>query len=280
MSSEAKYRESLKNLLLESGSHSEFLLAAFEAIQLLNPHFNYSSVALQTGFTRSYIRQVVLGKKKLTLRALEPIAKAFKLEADLEKYFQTLYRLDLARETAQGTLVKKLSGELAILRKSLTTKKKSESKHLTSVHWPRVYASLGSEETGSTLPEILERSKVKKEEVLHVLTELEENNLVRIAGGNRYFPVCNHIDLGKNFSYKKIFLHNYELLGKKAESDFTKKEDLFFSSVTCVRQEDLPELKAQFRELLLQFIDRSEIATGSTTVTFLAGLFENGKDQT
>lgn len=275
MKVESKYRELLTAVLLNSSSYKDVLLNAYEVLRKLNPQFNYAYVATRTGLTRSFVRQLILGHKPLSLKVSASICQVFKLEDDLERYFLTMYHQDLAKEAEDQALVKKLEKELSIIKKALTKVSKTDSRFISSVLWPRVYASLGTEEGGATLDEISGRSKIVAREALSILEELKGHQLVKGPDGGKFYPITSHIDLGKNLLYKKIFLQGHEELRKRAEENFFKSEELFFSSVTCIKKESLPQLKNELRELMLKFIDKSESPEGDTTINLILGLYEN-----
>ena len=58
----------------------------------------------------------------------------------------------------------------------------------------------------------------------------------------------------------------------EAKRRMNSDEKLFFSSSFSVRSEKLPDLKSELRDLLLRYVDTSEIAEGDKVVSLVCAL--------
>jgi dGTP triphosphohydrolase len=90
--------------------------------------------------------------------------------------------------------------------------------------------------------------------------------------------VTDHPPKGEVGSHlaREMFRSSVERLNLVAKEHFSNKETLFLTSAFSVSKSDLPQLKAELKELILKFVDRTVEAerTEETVVQIVTGLFE------
>jgi hypothetical protein len=150
--------------LIEAGSYREFLKRAFAKRR----RFSYAAFARRAGIaSRSFPRDVVLGKKRLSLESATRFAAALDLHGDLQDYFLTLVALEEERARipplrTPATLKATLSKLHARLRaKAAKCGVDGRAALYGSRHWLEVYAALGTPERGASLSEIMGRTGLK-----------------------------------------------------------------------------------------------------------------------
>ena len=269
-STNKKRKDELQAILLTSTSCSNFLVNAFNYLQIDNKIFNYSELARRGGFaSRSHLRQLVLGQKNITWQSLDKICKTFNLSGSNKKYFTLLWEMSLAQD---------YESKLSKLSKQILGKKTQIDTSLYELeNWPLVYASLGNEQTGAALSDIQKRCKLNSNQCEMILTHLEKKELVKKID-NRYYPISNHIaldEMGTDEFFKRYYLKKLDTIRKKTEKNFTSETDLYFQSTTCIPSKKFKMFRQDLRDLLLEYIDTIEDNDGDTTVSLLVSFYEN-----
>lgn len=268
----------LESLLTEP-DYTHFL-QRYLAILSKTKRVSYAHITRKAGFSsRAYIREIVIGKKRLTAKALPPLASALGLSGDLQKYF--IY-LAASKESDIQNLYRVKPDALGKLRKKLLTQNytRQESQNLGDRIYAlpavtQVFAALGDSNTGSTLEEIVAKIQMPRNMILETLWGLVGTGLVNLKADGHYVAQTEHVaftELGKSEIFKKLYLENLLNTRRVAESEFESAQDLFFLSSFSVNSSRLPELKTQLRELLHRFVEESEQPDGDAVVNLVLGL--------
>ena len=227
--------------------------------------------------SRSYPRDIVGGTKRMTPALLPKFARALGLTGDLRALFTDLVELSEPGARASGRSEEQIRFSLQRLRARLA-QKTSSSFHIEQAfavaELPRVYAALGTQEQGASQTEIERRTGLDEVVVAGVLAKMLEIGLAK-KNGARFFPEKPHFsttDLKASDVYKQHFLKQTEVVLSEARRKMNSDDNLFFSSAFSVKAKLLPELKTELRDLLLRYVDTSEVASGDKVVSLICAL--------
>jgi uncharacterized protein (TIGR02147 family) len=262
--------------LLESSSAREFLLNCLNIRKERGLPYSYAFVSRVSGFAaRSFPRDVVCGKKSLSIESAIAIAKGLKFTADLKEFFLALVAVT---NTENESDLRKKIHRVNTMRDRLSRRALERDNEADSAfaikNFATVYAALGSEENGASMIELIERTRLSKSNLVSTIEELLKIGLIKIDN-HRYYPCVNHLA----FSQLKdagAFHHQYLTRLKQAEGEarrnFSSPQALFQESTILVREDRLVELKSELRNLLLKFVDESVDAAGNRIASVLVAM--------
>jgi uncharacterized protein (TIGR02147 family) len=273
--------EDLK-ILTSRSNYREFILSCIEIRNKKGRRFGYSDIARRGAFkSRSFPREVALGKKNLTHSSLQKFVIGLGLKGILAEYFRALVELETPECRTQNFQSDKLENKLRNLRSRLLKKSfanvdtKVSEAPFELAHIPQVYAALGLPLVGATLSEIKKRTSLPIDEIATVIEKLLKSGFIE-QQGQRYLAKQNHLNLPglkQSQIFKEFFLKTVAEASMKARSHFDSDEDLFFSSSFSVKKSDLRQLKNELREVLLRYVDDAEKPQGDSVVSMACALF-------
>ena len=255
-----------------SSSPREFLNNCIKTRKKNNQPHSFAFIARSAGFqSRSFPREISIGKKSLTLSSAKALAMGLKLESDLQDILIHLVELESIDKNAIE-YTRKLK-KLSAIRERIHRrhKKPQDESALIDKHFSAVYASLGSPEVGATLQEIEKKTKLNLSEIHSTLEFLLKLNLVRIEN-NRYIGMTNHLaftELKNSGFFNRLFLNRIQLVKSRAASNFHSSRSLFQETTFSVRQENLSQLKSELRNVILKFVDENENSEGDHIVSLM-----------
>lgn len=268
--------------LLEATNEREFLNIWYQWSKQNNAKLSYASITRKAGFSsRSYVRDVMTGERRLTLEALPRFIKALGLKGDLKLYFSHLVNFacdpDAANEAKKKDRILRLKNRIRVQFESKSAPRTHQMKTLyEGSFFLEVYAALGSLAQGANLDEISERTGKSKLFCQNALLKMIETDLVfQSKTSDRYFARESHnifSKLGTEDSFKKNYLTQLELVAHSAKIKFDSEENLFFCSVFSIDPTKMPEFKNELRQLLLRFVDSSENPNGKKIARLVTGL--------
>lgn len=242
--------------------------------------FGYAAIARNGGFrARSFPRDVVLGKKKITLTSLPKFIKGLGLSIDLAEYFKLLVEIEEVNCRTKNYEVSKLLGLKENLKKRLRTKNKihfenSEDLNFIYSSIPKIYAALGEAKVGVTIDQIIIKTNLTETETLKSLQFMVQRKLITRSKG-RYFSTENHLNF-QNLSsdvFKKHFIKTASDSIEMSKKNIQSNEKLFLSSSFSVSQKDLSKLKEELRSVILRYIDNAEDPRGDKVISLVASLY-------
>lgn len=258
--------------LLEAKNSQEFL-ASFFSDHTPFKNFSYQVFAKRSGYsTKSYISEVISGKKKLSLSSVDKFSKGLALNLTWKDYLETLVRIDLSVSTLDR---KHLIQKLDKLKNKLNLKNKSRNiseslsqtqKLLLSPLFPEVYASLGDSIHGSDLTTIEKRTKLEKPEIKNILIELVNAQIVRTEG-DRYIVNTDAIDfsfIDTPEYFKADFFRSLDKARNRFINQSNSNNSLFMTQTFSVQSNDLPELRKKLESVIFEFSQNSENSNGDT----------------
>lgn len=266
--------------LLDATSAIDFLKRWQEGRQASDKKFSYSYIAKKAGYaSRSFIRELVLGKKKITISSLDRLAKGFQLPKLWIDFFKTFALIDnpsLRQQNEQESILQlskeKLRDRILGFYCPLNVNADEIYKF---PHIPVVYAGLGSTQQGADLKEIQMRTGLSLPEIQHVLDEMVNQQII-VLKSNRFYPKQRHI----NFTGIKVtdFFRNYYVLqanksASEAKNHFLSEEKLFLASSISINEKDMAKLKEQLKKVIYDFLDQAEVNDGDKVIQLILGLF-------
>lgn len=264
--------------LLEASSAKSFLACFLANKRSKNlAKITYASLMRSCAFpSRGYARNLVLGKRRITALAEEKLIKGLALEPLWAQYFHTLVETAAShpRDVREKSM-KKLKGLKSRLEEKYDLKASSPlSKHIHAEEnslWSKIFAALGENKTGAGLKEILEKTKLPHKKAQAQLDTMIAKGLVVFdAQSSRFIAQQNHwltIDESnqdKNFSM--IMAAKFDDAKRMARRHPSSDKHLFFASTFSCNHESMNELKQRLRELLIEFVDESELDRGKALV--------------
>ena len=135
--------------LLEASEYRGFLSVLYTHNKKQSPQFSYAYLAKRCHFSsKSFIKEVIDGKKRLSIESTHKIIEGLSLPSLWGKYF---FNLVISDDKAPGAKPLAAQKELRRLRHKLIEKKpltvnENNSQLFQLTAWPHVYAALGSEE--------------------------------------------------------------------------------------------------------------------------------------
>lgn len=262
--------------LLEASNYRSFLQALYLTNKALDPQFSYSYIAKQCKFSsKSYIKEVIDGKKRLSLESGYKLTVGLKFPALWQKYFINLVVLDEKIATKASLEVPR---EIARLRKKLNTSryfsiKESESDLFKDMNWPYVYAALGTAEEGATLLEIETRTGLSSEVIGNTLEMLIARHMVA-KKGRRFLPSSDtafYENLGKSIFFKNFYRNSVNKLYEHSRKYFGADDALFYSIALSVNPFDMPGFKKDLAELLDKYSSEVECPEGAKIALLTCG---------
>lgn len=264
--------------LLEASDYRSFLKIFYFENKQIDKNFSYSFIAQKCQFSsKSFIKDVIDGKKNLSLESAHKIASGLQFPQLWKNYFINLFQSTLS-EPDQINLVqiKELDRiKSKLVSKTQTVENPEEVNHIFQhKNWPFIYAALGTIEKGADLETMMSRTKLPRLEIEEILQQLIKLELV-IQKKNKYFCIQNSAffeNLGKSSFYKNFFRQSIQQLYVKADKNFESQGDMFYSLAFSVNSKKMPIFKKELAELIDKYTTSIEEAEGDRIALLTCGL--------
>jgi hypothetical protein len=268
----AKIDSSALRVLLGAPSYREFARIWIEERSKLR-RFGYADVARLGKFaSRSFPRDVIRGTKRLTPRSIEKFVVGLGLRGELTEYFRALVEKEEAECRPAGVTLERVEKQAAGLRARLAKRASGtairDDEAIFEEDFPRIYASLGSSESGATLGEISRRSGLATRSLREALGRLVAKGVV-LQHGIRYLASEGHLNiegLRRKGAFQRSFTRNARRAIDSIEAKLDSDSCLFLASTYSVRADELPALKEELRRVLQRYIDGAERPEGDRVV--------------
>jgi hypothetical protein len=163
--------------LLESTSERDFLGRWYTWAKENKSGLSYALLTRRAGFaSRSYVRDVMTGKRRLTMEALPRFVKAMELKGEYRRFFSLLVQSSPNRFGRAGD--PKVQDKIARLKNRVRSDTESGRfpSHAQSLYLGKnrleIYAALGTPSEGATLDEISQRTGLAKEICAKTLSQM------------------------------------------------------------------------------------------------------------
>jgi uncharacterized protein (TIGR02147 family) len=267
--------------LLQASDYRRFALRLLELHAQGGRRLGYADIARRAGFSaRSFPRDVLLGKKRLSPVSLNPFIRGLGLKGDWAEYFRLLVEKEESSCRARGKPPELLERALSRVRAHLrNVRKLRQLKDPQQVFRyscvPITYAALGNLEQGATREEIRARSGLRDPDIAKGLSALLEMGVIT-QQGERFIAQATQADF-QGLRDSQVYSHYYRDLlrraSRSAEKEMSRSGVLHFSSAVSVAQADLPRLKDELRSLLLRYVNQAEKSEGDRVVSIACSLF-------
>jgi uncharacterized protein (TIGR02147 family) len=271
--------------LLKTNDYREFLHQWIYCQDAKGKKINFSALSRKAGLSsRSFIKEVLEGKKSLTNVSLPKFIRAFDLKGDEAKYFQYLVAsqeptIDLGFKSPAEVTVKLQKIREKWLRKSNPLLEQENKNALARWafkihHVGEVYAALGNSKSGASLADVKLRTELSEQICQEVLNFLLDNGAAALQK-NRYFARRMSFDifnLGSDESFKSQYQGALLQLQRKSRASFKSAEEFYFHSAFSVKKAKLPEFKERLKELVTEFLDEAQDDNGDKIGKLTLGL--------
>lgn len=269
--------EVLFKKLRDSANYRDFLKNYLEGRGL-----SLSDFARATKFGRGFPGDILAGKRRLTVKSFYPFEKALKLPLPGKKMFRCLVALeepDIFPELTTSEVEKTLTSlrAKAWYRARGHVEEKSHQGFQNLMADPdiiSVYAAAGDPEMGATFEQICLRTRLPQLDLSKHLQKLLDMKLMSCKDGI-YYPNDLHLFLqtsDRSQILSMLFKNAAEAAQRRVPQGLSSDSEFFFTSKICVREGNLPALKAALRETVLKFVDDSVESDGDRIVNMVTAM--------
>lgn len=253
--------------LFKEKNSRAFLKKALELTSPQGHKISISEFSKSAGFSsRSFISEYLSGRKKLSRESFNKIKSALKLSKNYKQFFSALVQLDqpelfknkdrvvLDLSSLSETLLKQEKAILKIRKPELIINKASLFK---------LYASLGKEDQGTTLSEIVKKTNMSFDEVQSGLNLLIENQMAHMMN-QRYYPLSSKVDF-LHLKEKELASLTQQICSeiKNEASDLVvQDQSLLFYSSFSMNSYDRVRFKERLREVIYNVMDEFQVDDG------------------
>jgi hypothetical protein len=270
--------------LLKANNYRDFLECLI-AERSGNKKPNFSEMSRRAGFSsRSFIREVLDGKKSLTLSSVAKLKKALGLTGFLAQYFELLVAFEEPAVNVSLWSDEVILEKLSTLKERLHKQSRSAAVKVSSATAdslfmnrvaPEVYASLGTLENGASLAEIQSRSGLPTPTIESVLHSFLKWDVIETRGGRFYLkdPDLDIFNLGNGLNFQSTYLESITKLQRKARAGLNSQSDLFLHTAFSVSQNRAQVLKQRLRDTVIQFLNEEQCDDGEKIAKLTLGLY-------
>lgn len=253
---------------------------------LLKIHFptkgkiNRADFSRRAGFrSRSYLSELLKGKKGLSREALTAIQKQLRVPREHKRLLRLLAYRTNPRLAPKPFTIADLENEILKLRKHIrkTTSVKPGTPN-TDVLQPevfQVYAALGTEERGKSFYDMQQATRLSGESLKKILAVLEKNGAAESLEGH-YRPVTHTVDF-LNIKEKQQFSH---LIGRVC-ADISRERlrlvtddsNYLFYTALSIRSSRVRALKERLREVIFEVLDEYQDDEGDRVEQLFVALY-------
>lgn len=245
---------------------------------------SYQEFATKAGFaSKSFMGDVVAGRKRLTRDSVERVHSGLKLTASWREFLECLIACD-EESFRRGDKDRDFYVEqLRRCRKKMSLQKSQKSLRADSTavkiflqkDFPTVYAALGSEDKGATLDEIRSRTNLRAAQLRPILDAMKNANLIsENLETSRYLPLTASLDMAELKSaevFKVDYFQAIERTRKRFPTQSASRKSLFMNQTFSASSQQLEELKARLAEVITEFAEQAESAEGDTVAEICIG---------
>lgn len=269
---------------LDSTNYRQFLGRAFEALAKEEQKFNFSAFSRKAGFSsRGFIKEVLVGEKRLTALSYPKVLKAMSLPSTLKAFFTLLVIREESELNHEKLNPTQIEDRIRDLKEKMLQQLQQTSNAgfiasalFKSYQVLEVYSALSNRVTGTHPHEVQRRTGYEKEICLKILDYLVLHKVAakRLTGNYQALnPHAVFSSVGGNDGIKIVYLDSLNALRRKASVRFNGSDQLFSQSFFSVRKDRLPEMRKRLRELLQEFVETNELDEGDCIAKLIVGLY-------
>jgi uncharacterized protein (TIGR02147 family) len=266
--------------LAKTTGYRQFLLAIFHFMEKERGRGFQAQVSRNAGFaSRSYLTEVLKGKKGLSRDSMIRLKSALKISGPVSKYFEYLVYSDLPQLQTKPLSAEELRKRVSTLRKELSRYRRHSDTlakpHLRRPEVFQIYAALGAEEIGATTSEIMLKTGLSEKAVTQGLGDLLSAKAVSSAQ-NKFFAVQSKADAIGGHEAGAVAEMVQKVCGnikKRAQQMAADEKSLNVYSAFSVRREKALELKAKLEKALFEVLDEYQDDEGECVEQVFLSLF-------
>lgn len=263
--------------LLEAKDYRSFLGLFFKKDGRKSPKpLTYQEFSNRSGISsKSFLKDVIAGRKRLTHRSTPKVFIALKLDRSWREFLNSLIIIE--EEDLRGPRfnrdreLEKLEKIKEKIRKTRKERIISDSKILElylTKDFPEIFAALGSEEKGATIEDIIHRTNLPLKRIDFILRKMRKNKIVAYDEIENVFRASNQSfqakELGSDEYFHKDFLRSIKKVKDRFTSQVNSAQSLFVTHTLSVSSDRLKEFAGKLDALLQDFTDDLESPEGDT----------------
>lgn len=270
--------------LIGAQDYRKFIRAAV-AHQSATSKANLASISRRAGLSsRSFIKDVIDGRRRLTALSLTKFKKGLRLSGSWAQLFEYLVALEEPDVNFHQFNDYELRAKIGKLKKKLLLGLKKNKRFLSFAEVEdvfsraevyAVFAALGTLEDGASLDEISLKTGFNKDLCQELLTALTKEEMA-IARDERYFASDSVIDLfgsGKRERFRRMYGSFTQDLYRRTEKGLGSTQEFFYCAALSVRADEMGKLQARIRETIVEFLDEAQDDAGDRIAKVVVGFY-------
>lgn len=243
-----------------------------------------SEAARRAGLSRSFLSEVLSGKKSLTPSSFLKLQNSLRLPTELKKFFALLVAVehDSLLPLLSLSTSAQAASQLRELRERLNRKTQGQrslcptpQRKVFSVDLFCVFAALGSLSSGETLEGIMHKTNLGRAAVLRALERMQDAGWVN-KREERFYASERAFDfeaLGPDLSFVQTFAESCALLSRSAQKFSADQDQLLFFSAFSLPSHRVREFRDEARALLLELLDKYQDDNGNAIKRVTLGIY-------
>jgi predicted transcriptional regulator len=262
-------------------NYLQFLRAAVNAFEKVHGRGSKALLSRKAGFaSRSYLTEVLSGKKGLSRDSLTRLRLALKLTGTAAKLLDCLAAIDFPEIQIRRIGSADLHRQIKELREQLVSNAPEKGRNVAAPHLAtpevfQVYAALGSESDGASLSEVLSRTRLSESTAEWALKLLLQSGAVTEKKG-RYFANISKADAlrSKDAIALGDMVHKVCANIQKNRRQFVSDDkNLNTYSAFSMRRERIGDLKKSLEAALFAVLDEYQDDKGDCVEQVFVSLF-------
>ncbi len=255
--------------LMKAQNYREFLSACLAKTAKGN-YGTQAHISRKAGFaSRSYLSEVITGRKGLSRDAMLRLKLALDLPSPLAQMFETLVFLSHPQLQMEPLKASELEKQLNLIRRQIRTEGFRGAIAKPFLKQPevfQVYAALGTETRGASLAEIKFRTRLPESFIQTALKLLIDGGAVR-SKLTRYFAITDKADLFASENAEEVAAMVRQVCGniqKNSQQIVSEPGNLNVYSAFSIRRSQIPKFKKRLREALEKVMDEFQDDSGES----------------
>lgn len=267
--------------LYNSKDWREFVESYWPILKKKPCRINHAELSRKAKYSsRGYLHEILNRKKTTSKVVAQRLAEALKLTGSDRQLFILLSKKEYDTAKADVSDIERNISELKEkLNKQtqITISKNSISQIFSGYHVFTLYAALGSNQSGLSLKDLIEKTNLSSEIVLEIINKLisvecvkKENEMYCLTNSTLDFS-----DLGSHVGFRESFLWALEEIKQRASKMDKLPQDLYFHTAIPIPRGSQALLRTKLRELIMEFADTSDQGVGDEIVHINLALYKN-----
>ena len=271
--------QKLLSKLLKAQDYLEFLKLHIKELEELKGRGVKAALSRKAGFaSRSYLSEVISGKKGLSRDTMKKLKSSLKLQGTLGKYFELLVI------SSHPNIDPKISpasipAKLKLLKAELldSSRPAPARSHLNLPELFQIYAALGSREDGADIEAIKKRLKAPESKIRKSLNIMLTEGWIR-QEENRFYVLNSIVDdypHQDDLALSKMIKKVTHTINRQSDELVRDKRNLNYYCAFSMDHSELPQLKKALHEAITDILDQYQVDEGDCVEQIYLSLFSN-----